>query len=228
MSVARIGLVVGFAALVAGAAWWGLRARDAAPDVPGQGTPTAVKADAVDPANEGRLVSIAGALRIDARAVDTQLGVSTDAVALLRDVEMYQWQEQCVANACGQKAVWSPEVIDSNAFRERTGNVNPGRFPFERARFPAGRILLGAFVVDPALVTESLGTKPHPVGLRDVHPNLEASFGEHDGVLYADGDPDKPMIGDLRVSYRVVPVGDVVLTGIQRADRLEPAVTSTD
>jgi len=182
--------------------------------------PIAVAADTIDPTNEGRLISVAGTLRADSQVVDTQLGVAVEAIALLRDVQMYQWQESCVAEACVQAPKWSADVIDVTAFREHNAHENPGDFPFASARFEADPIRLGAFVVDPALVVATIAARDKPVGLRDIHPNLEASFREQDGALYSEAEAHTPAIGDLRVSYRVVPAEDVILVGIQIGDQL--------
>jgi hypothetical protein len=36
------------------------------------------------------------------------------------------------------------------------------------------------------------------------------------GALSAGGDPAQPLVGKLRVSYRVVPLGAATLEGVQR------------
>ena len=59
-----------------------------------------------------------------------------------------------------------------------------------------------------------------PVHAAELPPNLAASFADAGGSLYAGGDPAHPKVGELRISYRVVPLGPVVLTGVQREGRL--------
>lgn len=185
-----------------------------------------VAAESIDPANEGRLVSIDGTLSVKRPARDTQLGIVADAVMLLRFAEMLQWQEKCDGAKCAYQQVWSPLVIDSRKFREQEGHKNPERLPMTSGRFSAGEMRLGAFLVDAAALgnfrlDSALQTKPvpYPVTTAALPSNLAISFREFNGALYA-GDPDHRAVGDLRVSYRIIPAGNVELTGLQHGDRL--------
>jgi hypothetical protein len=189
-----------------------------------------VPSDRIDPANEGRLVQIKGDLVVKTPAKDPQLGISADALMLLRFVEMLQWQEQCAGTGkkakCTYQQVWSPQPIRSADFRDKKGHENPERLPLGIARFPAADVRLGAFRVDarqvgnyglgPAL---KLKAEPYAVKSSALPSNLEVSFRESKGTLYA-GDPDKPAVGDVRVVYRVIPTARVEATGTQRGDRI--------
>jgi hypothetical protein len=185
-----------------------------------------VSADAIDPANEGRVVTIEGTLTVKRPARDTQLGIEADAVMLLRFAEMLQWQEKCEGVRCTYQEVWSPQIIDSAKFREPEGHRNPERLPITTGRFSAGELRLGAFLVDAAVLgnyryDSSLRTKPVPYPVKDAElpSNLAVSFREVNGVLYA-GDPEHRAVGDVRVSYRIIPAGKVELTGVQRGERI--------
>jgi hypothetical protein len=187
---------------------------------------THVSADKVDPANEGRVVSVEGTLSVKKPPRDTQLGISADAVMLLRFAEMLQWQETCAGASCTYQQVWSPQTIDSRKFRQPEGHRNPERLPMTSGRFSAGEMRLGAFVVDAAALgnyrlDSALQTKPapYPVSSAQLPSNLALSFRDLNGALYA-GDPDHRTVGDLRVSYRIIPAGKVELIGTQRGDRL--------
>jgi hypothetical protein len=186
-----------------------------------------VRADAIDPANDGRKVSVAGDLVVNAPATDTQLGIEApDAVVLLRFVEMLQWQERCRGTDCTYLQVWSPQLIDSAKFRESAGHQNPARLPMTTARFASSDVRLGAFKVDAAVVghprmNASLGVRPMPmrVSAAQLPSNLAPTFRDVNGALYA-GDPEHRKIGDMRVSYRIIPATRVGVVGIQRGDRL--------
>ncbi len=185
-----------------------------------------VPAAKIDPANEGRVVAIEGPLTVVKPARDTQLGIDADAVMLLRFAEMLQWQEKCDGGKCTYLEVWSPDVIDSRRFRETAGHVNPVRLPIASARFSAGEVHLGAFAVDAATLgnyrlDSSLQTRPvaFPVTTKSLPSNLAISFREVDGALYA-GDPKRRAVGDLRITYRIIPAGSVELTGVQRGGKL--------
>lgn len=178
-----------------------------------------------DPAADGRRLTLSGTLRVAKPARDAQLGISADAVALLRRVEMLQWQETCTGQRCAYALAWSEKPIDSRAFREPKGHQNPARPPFSSDRFLAGELRLGAFAVDPALAAEGAAAVAWPVRAAQLPPNLAASFREQDGVLYAGADPAHATAGDLRVSYRIVAAGERRLSGVQVGNRLQAAAT---
>ena len=192
---------------------------------PGDATkpPLAVSADRIDAANEGHALSVDGRLRASKPARDTQLGVSADAIALLRKVEMLQWREHCVASACDYALAWSEQPVDSSAFHERKGHENSTRFPFVSARFVADELRLGAFKLDAALAAQAADASEPvvwPVHAKQLPPNLAATFRDREGVLYAGADADKPVAGDLRVSYLIAAGGNQRMIGVQRGDRL--------
>lgn len=185
-----------------------------------------VSSDKIDPANEGRLVKIDGTLSVVKPPRDTQLGIGADAVMLLRYAEMLQWQEKCTGATCTYQQVWSPQVLDSRKFREPEGHKNPERLPITSGRFSAGEMRLGAFLVDAAALgnyrlDSALQTKPvpYPVKNSELPSNLAISFREVNGALYA-GDPEHRAVGDVRVSYRIIPAGNVELIGLQHGERL--------
>jgi transmembrane protein TMEM43 len=197
---------------------------------PAKGEPAvsalAVPSDKIDPSNEGRVVSVSGKLSVQRPARDTQLGVSADAIMLLRFVEMLQWRETCNVGHCTYQQVWSPQVIDSRRFHEPESHTNPKRLPLTIARFSAGDMRLGAFVIDAsALGNERLDSAlalkpvPLPVKAADLPSNLSISFRDENGALYA-GDPAHRTVGDVRVRYRTIPAGSVELIGKQQGDRL--------
>jgi hypothetical protein len=242
--VVAVAIVVAIAAY----AWWH-RSTAPVPPTKSEAAPSApsfapngaaiVPSDRIDPANEGRLIQIKGDLVVKTPASDPQLGITADALMLLRFVEMLQWQEHCEGTGkkakCTYQQVWSPQPISSADFHEKKGHENPERLPFGIARFPAEDVRLGAFRVDgrqvgnyrlgPAL---KLKAEPYAVKSAQLPSNLEVSFRESNGTLYA-GDPAKPTVGDVRVVYRIIPTARVEATGIQRGDRIvvrDPATKS--
>ena len=174
----------------------------------------AVDAAHVDKANDGRRVRITGLLAADGPVRDAQLGVNAIAAVLLRNVELYQWREHCAGSACNYDTGWGVPA-DSRKFREAKGHENPPA-PFTTAVFVAPGLKLGAFGVDAALLVAQHAPQAHPVSDAGLPPNLAASFSAVNGALYAGGDPVRPQVGMLRVSYRVVPLGAATLEGVQR------------
>lgn len=211
VALAAIGVIV----LAAGTTWWALRgpAGDAA-------TAAGAKAvDAPDPSNEGLRVSVTGMPTFDAGAVDDELRIATHATVLWRDVEMYQWQEQCVANGCAQRGAWSASLIDSSTFKEKTGNRNPATLPFGSRMFTATSVRLRGFSIEPAVLA-GVAARPRPASAGELPPNLAAIFRDDGGALYSGEDIANPAIGDLRVRFRVSTDAVVTLSGVQRGQSL--------
>ena len=173
----------------------------------------------VDTAVEGHKLTVSGKLEISQPPHDAQFGIAADAAVLLREVSMYQWQERCVGGNCRYETGWSGRAIDARKFHDPQGHENP-TLPFADARFVAGEIRLGALLVDADLVATQLAAVNYPVHANALPPNLAATFREIDGSLYAGGDPARPSVGELRVTYRIVPTGAVNLSGVQRGAKL--------
>lgn len=207
-------MAIGIIGLFGG--WNGILKKAAEP-----AAPVSVAANTVDPQNNERMVSVQGTLVFEQPAVDDELGVSDpDAVVLLRHVEMYQWLESCIAGACTQSPDWSSQRVDAMQFREQLGHTNPDHFPFESKTFLARGVRLGAFSPDMNLVTAEVPMLPKVVRLGELPANLAASFSEFDGWIYAGNDPLNPVVGDLRINYRMVSAGTATLNGWQAGDRL--------
>jgi len=173
----------------------------------------------IDPAHDGTRVNVTGKLEAAQPPRDAEIGVGANAALLFRDVEMYQWRETCAGAACRYEMTWSAQPIDSTKFRDAAGHVNPAP-PFASKRFDAGGLRIGAHAVDAALVAAQLAPVALPVTAADLPPNLAATFRVINGTLYAGADPSQPQVGALKVSYRVVALGNVSLSGVQHGARL--------
>jgi hypothetical protein len=222
-----IAVIVAIVVLAAVIAWIAMRprpgpaTREPAASAPAAGTAPAVPADHVDPANEGRLVKVIGPLSAGTPATDAELGIHADALLLFRHVEMLQWRERCTGESCDYAPVWSAQVIDSSHFRNADGHRNPGKLPFRQARFQAADMHLGAVALNTTPAIQGRRRVAFSVHVSDLPPNLAATFRDRNGSLFAGNDPAHARVDDLRVSYRIVPLGTVELTGVQRGNTLE-------
>jgi len=206
-------------AVLAGIGWWLWMHRARFAEYMLQNTtPSAPQSAAGE--KTGDVIHLRGKLQVVTPPRDTALGVSADAVVLLRIVEMYQWHEQCDGDACRYGTMWSRMQINSNAFHERNGHENP-RAPFSDARFQAGELKLGEFSVDAALAAGQRAPIDYPVPADALPPNLAATFSVVDGFLYAGGNPAHPQPGTLRIRYRIIPAGEVEITGVKYGHRVE-------
>jgi hypothetical protein len=74
--------------------------------VEGAGLVISVDAAKIDPANEGKLIHIEGPVKAVGPLADADFGVRVDgALALTRDVEMYQWVEKSESHRSEERRV---------------------------------------------------------------------------------------------------------------------------
>jgi Transmembrane protein 43 len=173
------------------------------------------------PAAAESTIRVSGKLLIVKPPQDAKLGVTADgAVILFRKVEMYQWQEHCERDACVYEKDWSEHHAESSRFKSATGHRNPP-VPFTDARFLAGEVRLDDLDIAPELIVEQHPLEDYPVRADALAPNMAATFNVVNGVLYAGGDAAHPEIGTLRIRYKIVPGGEIALSGVRRGSKLE-------
>ena len=165
----------------------------------------AVPSNSIDPLNEARLLSVQGKLEYAKAPFDDELSIRVDdAVVLFRRVEMFQWQESCVAGSCTQSPDWADEWIDTSTFLSRLGHSNPNDFPFVSRQFNAEGIQLGAFKLESDLIIAQIEAQPRPLRLSELPANLAASASELEGLIFLGNDPMYPVVGDLRIGYTII------------------------
>lgn len=210
----------------------------------GAGSIISVDAAKVDPANEGKLIHIAGAFAPKGTPADADLGVAAEgAVRLIRTVEMYQWKETSRSETKtklggGEETVttyeyskdWSSELIDSSRFKVRDGHANPA-MPIKSNDFTVASGDLGAF----SLTAEQIGglgeRKALPLADADatrikdrVAPDRMARIDQ--GRVFIGYNVGEPWVGDLRISFEAASLPQVSAAGAQKGNGLADYVTS--
>lgn len=206
--------------------------------VEGAAAVVSVSSDAVDPANEGRLVHVSATTATTDIVSDPELGVSAPAIRLGRRVEMFQWRETSdsreekkvgggteTVTTYEYSRVWSDRAIDSSRFEHPVGHENPGSMPFGSTSYAARQVALGAY----ALNSSQIGRVGQSRGLAlSADTPVPASLGERAAVVdggFHVGDPANPEIGDLRVRYSVVEPGPASVVARQVGNSFEPYPT---
>lgn len=189
----------------------------------------------VDPANEGRLVHVAGQVGVSGPLADSHFGVEVPALQLRRKVEMFQWAEQSTtdrkANLGGSETQvthysyvqqWASQRLDSSRFNEAAAHTNPA-MTIEAATFTASGARLGAWQLDEQVIARMGAVQPHKVRAEDAAALLRAlPVGSNasivEGQVYLSANPAQPQIGDYRISYEVLPLGPVSVVGRQQGN----------
>jgi len=157
-----------------------------------------------EPVNEGRLVHTTGQVTARIAPQDTDLDLVFDGTLVVkRTVEAFQWTE--TQNGASYKYVqaWSPDTIDSSRFRVPRGHVNQLR-PVTSQVLVAADTRLGDFKLSPDTlagldVTKAIAPPATPRG-----------WIREGKSLFLGLDPRRPTLGDLRISYRALPLATPV------------------
>jgi hypothetical protein len=187
-------------AILCGAAWlifWneGGAERTAARLNEGARSIVEISSEAIDPANEGKLVHVAGEVRADEKLVDPELHVSRVAIKLQRVVEMYQWLEieqrqNAPASPDGRPGVptityqhlkeWKSDWINSALFKQPAGHANPPALLLKAESWQAKEVKLGAFELTAAQLSRLEANTP--VQLTEEQGKVALATGQ--GKLY--------------------------------------------
>lgn len=206
----------------------------------GSGEVVSVAAGAVDAGMEGRLVHVSGPVETDEVLLDPLFGVERKGLRLRRGVEMYAWVERSESKTetkvgGGTETVttyryekeWSGSPQDSGSFREAAGHENPP-MPFRDETWTVGDAHVGAFRLGPGLLDgvgrfeevrlSEAGDAPGPAAPEGFRVTA-------DGRLYRGASAVQPQVGDLRVTYEVVPTQAASVVARQTGDGFSPYPT---
>ncbi|MBK9082223.1 MAG: hypothetical protein IPL88_09190 [Rhizobiales bacterium] len=184
-----------------------------------------------DPTNEDRLVFVRGLAVAPQPIVDSETGIALPALAAIRKVETYQWREQSPSRrgVSGQTMetvgitlakVWAERPEPTTVYMQARGLENPPP-PFGDRRMTAAGASLGGFALSEEAIA-ALPTAPHVLDPTDAPGAALAGrpLARRGEWLIASRTPNAPEIGDVRVSYRIAPAGDISLAARQSAGRL--------
>jgi hypothetical protein len=199
----------------------------------GQGAVISVQSDAVNPANEQKLVHLSGPAATSETLADAEFGVSANAIKLRRNVEMYQWQEKEESKTEKQTGgsekttttytyskEWSDGVVSSADFKE-AGHDNPESMPYESKEEVAEVVTLGAFQLTPALVGQMTEFEPVQADPAALPEPLKETLKSNDGGYYIGVDPKAPQVGDVRITFAAVTPGPVSVVSRQVGNTFE-------
>lgn len=195
----------------------------------GAGSVVSVASDKVDPATEGKLVHLTGETKVTTPLTDPDFGISVSGVKLIREVEIYQWVENVkteTRNKLGggteevktysYERQWRDSPVDSSRFKDAAGHRNPTEMKVRSATFTAGTVTLGAFTLPDFLVAQiGGGTHYVPESLDQAKEEIRAVAKPADGLVFFGANPASPAVGDLRISFTLVPTGPVSVVAQQ-------------
>ena len=171
-----------------------------------------VSADTVNQQNNSKLVYLNGTVSGATPAVDPWNKLSaTGLLRLQRKVEMYQWLEKeteaKINNVGGSQTTqktytysldWAETATNSAQFKIPAGHQNPA-MPLKSQTFDANPVKIGAFTLDKSLVQDLTNFEAV-----ETLTQAPAGYRVQGNMLYKGANPDQPILGDVRVSYRAI------------------------
>jgi hypothetical protein len=176
-----------------------------------------------------KMVHIAGMLKgVDLN--DEEFQFLREGVVLRRSVEMFQWDRDRTSKE-GFRRRWAVTVIDSKGFPR--GKLNPLVMPFAnhtQTSLPIRLEGLGMLRLDTSLAPLLTFYQREPVldaDLERLPSDLQGTLRVTDGYFFRGRDMQHPSVGDVRVSFYVVPGADVSVIAKLRGRTLETCVPNT-
>ncbi len=196
----------------------------------GAGLAVTVPSTAVSPGKEGKLVHTTGTLVIAEPLTDPDFAITASGVRLTRNVEMYQWVENSEETTRtklggGTETVttytyakeWKSGRVDSSGFKEQ-GHDNP-EAAVQGTDIMAPSGTLGAFTAGENVLSQLGDAQAVPI-TQEQGAAIQQAIGDRPMTISGNQitlgeSATAPAVGDLRISYTVVPAGPVSVVGAQ-------------
>ncbi len=192
-----------------------------------------ISAQNIDRTNDNKLVQVSGKAETTETLTDKIITVP-NTFALSRKVEMYQWEENVKTekhdNMGGSttetktytyEKVWSDQEINSDNFK-KTSYSNP-KFTIKSEDVYAQTGKLGEF----NLTTKQTEAMHGYTTFENLPQKAEYKIFENS--YYKGYNPESPQIGDLRISYKIIPSGtSISIIGKQKPDNTLTYMTVKD
>jgi hypothetical protein len=203
----------------------------------GQGIVVSIQANELLTEYQDKLVHFSGMAISDETLQDDQFGISTEGLRLSREVEMYQWQEEerteTKTNTGGSETkkttyeyttAWSGSIIDSSGFRYPQEHTNPGTMPFRSQSSSVSDARVGQVQLPQDLLSRIGGSQRMSIEGASIPDAGRAGQAAGDYIYYG-ADPGMPQVGDLRVSFSVVPESTISVVAKLTGQSLAPYTT---
>ena len=196
--------------------------------------------ESVNSKMNGKLVHATGKADTEEILNDAKFGVETNALALRRHVEMFQWiekkekrEDKEVGGGAKKKTFysydrgWRDERIKSEDFHKKEKYPNPP-MPVEGRAQRAKAVSFGAYALPEGLVRKIKGEQ----AISPTEEMLEAAGSFHkepkldDGYIFLGKDVSTPTIGDLRIQFFQTPAATVSILAEPTGNTFQPYTTS--
>ena len=189
-----------------------------------------VSSTSVEDKYEGKLIATSGILEYnDAEIKDENFNVSVKTPTLKRIVEVYQWNE-ISAEEEGKdptyEKIWSEKIIDSSEFTKKDGHSNPieESIPYESKEYYTEETLtVGKYILSSGF--KKLLPANKNVGIEDGIELPEGYKLYNNKYITNSEDPENPIVGNIRISFKKNNYKEVSVLGKQSGDTITEYTT---
>ena len=201
-----------------------------------------ISGDKIDIANEGKLVHVAAETSTSQPLKDSDFGFLFEGLKLSRTVEMYQWKETTKSETHkklggGEEKVtyytyaleWSSNAINSNNFKNSADHKNPPFPALVSKTYSNQTSKIGAFSLGQPVLDELDTYEKFPLqenSLNKARAKLGPKASIRQGEILVANNPDTPVLGDIKISYQIIPIKPISLVANQFQSTFSPYVTT--
>ncbi|MDB5615275.1 MAG: hypothetical protein JWQ22_2928 [Devosia sp.] len=208
----------------------------------GAGAVVLVQNAPIDAANEGKLIHVSGPVVTGQVLTDDAFNIAAEGIRLVRNVEMFQWVEKESSKkqttlGGGEETVttytynkeWKEGRVDSSEFKQPDNHQNP-QAALDSQTFQIDDGKLGDFALTESVLDDVGGAKDYPIKRADLGAVASANplgvpVSLVDGIIVAGEKPAVPSVGDLKIAYQLIPLGDISVIAQQSGDSFAPYQT---
>jgi hypothetical protein len=180
-----------------------------------------VNSDTPLPENENKLVHLSGKVETADTLIDSEFGITANAIALSRKVLIYQWVESTTERTekelgGSEKVVteynynkdWVSTPINSSGFKIKEGHLNKCNFPYRDTITMAQNAKVGSFDLTAPLLNQIDKFEDYVIDSTLLDDTLMISSN----TIYLGSEKinDDPEIGDMKISFQVAYAPEMV------------------
>lgn len=188
---------------------------------------------------EGKLIHFTAKAETASELKDPLFGIGANAIKLQRDVEMYQWVEKketksrkrvgggrTSTTTYSYSKKWQSGYEDSSRFHEPAGHENP-RPEYSHFDATAEMVSVGAYKLSKSILGSITSYEPINLtneNLDSLPDQIKSKAKLEQGVFYirkGEFDLGEPIVGDLRVRFRVIRTQEVSIVSQVAGDSFQ-------
>jgi hypothetical protein len=173
------------------------------------------------PENEDKLVHLTGTVNTTDTLNDPDFNIYTNAIALKRNVLIYQWEEtseekneknlggaETTTTTYSYSKNWVSNKINSDNFKKPEGHVNNSAYSYENSSYEAENVFIDSFKLSKEVIDNISNFETFALDSNSKNGSYKISSNT---IYLGSGNlENNPQIGDVKISFEVVKPSQLV------------------